>query len=519
MRSAKPLARQAAHNAHSESRVSLTFSLAPTPRVMEAAWHSSPPLAQRFAAGLVSGARANLRLLILLAVDVAGVLLAGAIAICCHRLLLRDIEAADYWKLWPVAGLAIGSNLVFGLYRAGLINSAQELRRYTWSSGAMMGSLLVILTPMANGLPPYSRPVLVSGWLLSLLLVPVSRVAARSIFSGYTWWGQTAVVFGAGKAGRLVVDLLLNQPGLGVRPVAMIDDGPHDEWQWRGVPIVSPVEMTWAVAKKFKAQHAIVAMTGASRRRLVTLLQSKVLNFSRVTVVPDPFDFSGMWLSAYGMGETSTHQASSAFVQASSYIVKRSLDIIGVVALGLVALPLLVLIGLAVKLDSSGPLIFGHRRIGQGGRGFRAWKFRSMVTNSDEVLREHLQTNPQALAEWNSKRKLRDDPRVTTIGRLLRKTSLDELPQLWNVFIGEMSLVGPRPIVDAERHHYREQIALYEGVLPGLSGLWQVSGRSDTSYEERVRLDSYYVRNWSIWLDLCILARTIPALLFGRGAC
>jgi len=418
-----------------------------------------------------------------------------------------------------VAMLGIGSNIVFGLYRGGLINSAQELRRYTWSSGAMLGSLLAIISPTISDLPPYSRQVLVSAWLLSLFLVPVGRVAARSKFGSYAWWGQTAVVFGAGKAGRMVVELLLNQPGLGVRPVAMIDDGPHDEWQWRGVPIITPVEMTPAIANKFKAQHAIVAMTGASRRRLITLLQSKVLKFSRVTVVPDPFDFSGMWLSAYGMGETSTRQARSAFVQASSYIVKRSLDIIGVMLLGLMAMPLLVLIGLAVKLDSSGPLIFGHRRIGQGGRGFRAWKFRSMVTNADEVLREHLQTNPQALAEWNAKRKLRDDPRVTSIGRFLRKTSLDELPQLWNVLIGEMSLVGPRPIVDAERHHYREQIALYEGVLPGLSGLWQVSGRSDTSYEERVRLDSYYVRNWSIWLDLCILARTIPALLFGRGAC
>ena len=134
-------------------------------------------------------------------------------------------------------------------------------------------------------------------------------------------------------------------------------------------------------------------------------------------------------------------------------------------------------------------------------------------------LPESMVADPQALAEWNANRKLRNDPRVTSVGRFLRKTSLDELPQLWNVLIGEMSLVGPRPIVDAERHHYREQIVLYEGVLPGLSGLWQVSGRSDTSYEERVRLDSYYVRNWSIWLDLCILARTIPALLFRRGAC
>jgi Undecaprenyl-phosphate galactose phosphotransferase WbaP len=194
-------------------------------------------------------------------------------------------------------------------------------------------------------------------------------------------------------------------------------------------------------------------------------------------------------------------------------------DVGGVLLLGILALPLLALITLAVKLDSRGPVFFGHKRIGQGGNDFRAWKFRSMVTNADEALHEHFNQNPEAFAEWKAKHKLRDDPRVTKVGRLLRKTSLDELPQLWNVLVGQMSLVGPRPIVNAERHHYREQIVLYEGVLPGLSGLWQVSGRSDTTYEERVQLDTYYICNWSIWLDVCILARTIPALIFGRGAC
>jgi Undecaprenyl-phosphate galactose phosphotransferase WbaP len=277
--------------------------------------------------------------------------------------------------------------------------------------------------------------------------------------------------------------------------------------------------MTPAVVNKFKTQHAIVAMTGTSRKHLMAVLQAQPFRFARVTIIPDPFDFSSMWLSAYGVGETTGVHAGPGAVRATAYLVKRALDILGVLILGALALPVIAIVAIAVKLDSRGPLIFGHRRIGQGGREFRAWKFRSMVAHADEVLRVHLQNDPEAMAEWNSKRKLHDDPRVTAVGRFLRKTSLDELPQLWNVLIGEMSLVGPRPIVHAERHHYREQIALYEGVLPGLSGLWQVSGRSNTTYEERVRLDSYYVRNWSIWLDLCILVRTIPALLFGRGAC
>lgn len=199
--------------------------------------------------------------------------------------------------------------------------------------------------------------------------------------------------------------------------------------------------------------------------------------------------------------------------------IKRTFDVGGVLLIGLLALPLIALIALAVKLDTKGPVFFGHVRIGRRGRNFKAWKFRSMVTDADAVLQRHLQSNALARAEWKSKQKLRHDPRVTRLGRLLRRTSLDELPQLWNVLVGEMSLVGPRPIIDSERLHYREKIALYEGVLPGLSGLWQVSGRSETTYEERVEMDSYYVVYWSLWLDLVILMKTIPAAMFGRGAC
>lgn len=516
MRSARHLARQATQNVHSEVRRSSTFVLPRSARVLNpSAAASLLAVAERGFAWCTGAARAYLRVALLMAFDLAGTLLAGLAAICGHYLLVSEAAVAGYLNLWPVALLTVGFNTYFGLYRGGLINSAQELRRYTLASATLLLCLLLI-SPALDKWPAFSAHLLVGIWLVSLLTVPISRLAARAAFARYHWWSQPAIVFGASKAGRMVVDLLLNRPGLGVRPVAMIDDAPHGEWEWRGVPIVSPMEMTPAVVHKFRARHAIVAMTGASRKRLLGPLQSSLAKFSRVTVIPDPFDFSSMWLSAYGVGGKA---ANPVLLRASAHLIKRSLDVLGVIMLGIVALPFIALIAFAVKLDSTGPLMFGHRRIGQGGRSFRAWKFRSMVCNADEVLREHLEKNPDALAEWSAKHKLHDDPRVTRVGRFLRKTSLDELPQLWNVLIGEMSLVGPRPIVDAERHHYREQIELYEGVLPGLSGLWQVSGRSDTSYEERVRLDSYYVRNWSIWLDLCILARTIPALLFGRGAC
>ncbi|MEM5775040.1 MAG: sugar transferase, partial [Anaerolineaceae bacterium] len=169
-----------------------------------------------------------------------------------------------------------------------------------------------------------------------------------------------------------------------------------------------------------------------------------------------------------------------------------------------------------IAVDSPGPIFYSNNRIGKNGKIFRKWKFRSMIPDADNVLAKYLEEHPEAMEEWKLCQKLKKDPRVTRIGRYLRKFSLDELPQLWNVFIGEMSLVGPRPIVDAEQ--YRNCYNLYVHVRPGLTGLWQVSGRNDVSFAERVRMDEYYIRNWSIWLDAIILARTPGAVLKGRGA-
>ncbi len=258
---------------------------------------------------------------------------------------------------------------------------------------------------------------------------------------------------------------------------------------------------------------------GDAAKAIDLQLANQAHTLMSLKAVPDPFDFSTTWVSARGSGDILAVEVRPALFGSAAQMLKRALDIVGVLMLGTLALPLVALIALATKLDSKGPVIYGHRRIGRGGRTFFAWKFRSMVVNADTVLTDYLQRDPKARDEWESKQKLRNDPRVTRVGRLLRKSSLDELPQLWNVLVGEMSLVGPRPIINSEIHRYRERISLYERVLPGLSGLWQVSGRNDTTYEERVELDSYYVRNWSFWLDVCILARTIPTLLFGRGAC
>ena len=200
------------------------------------------------------------------------------------------------------------------------------------------------------------------------------------------------------------------------------------------------------------------------------------------------------------------------------HVAKRTLDVVASASALLFLAPLLLIISALVMLDG-GPAVFGHKRVGRDGRPFRCLKFRSMVTDAGEALAKLLREDPEAARLWAETRKLPRDPRITRIGRFLRATSLDELPQLVNVLRGEMSLVGPRPVVQDELdEHYGVAAASYLSVRPGITGLWQISGRSDTTYAERVALDCRYVREFTFWGDLRILFRTVPAVLFGRGA-
>jgi lipopolysaccharide/colanic/teichoic acid biosynthesis glycosyltransferase len=199
-------------------------------------------------------------------------------------------------------------------------------------------------------------------------------------------------------------------------------------------------------------------------------------------------------------------------------VLKRLMDVALIALASPMLVPLLLALALAVRLTSPGPILFSHRRICKSGAFFSMWKFRTMCVNGTEVLERYLADHPEARQEWNRTHKLRFDPRVTPIGRLLRKLSLDELPQVWNVITGRMSLVGPRPIVAAEVEKYGACFDCYTSVKPGLTGLWQVSGRSTLSYEQRVKLDCEYARRWSLLGDLRILAVTLRAVIDQEGA-
>lgn len=223
--------------------------------------------------------------------------------------------------------------------------------------------------------------------------------------------------------------------------------------------------------------------------------------------------------------KSATRSASSPFFSSVAAgappvggISKRSFDILVALAALVVLSPIFVLIMALVKFSDGGSAFYGHRRIGYNGMTFRCLKFRTMAENGDALLQHYLEQNPEAREEWRATRKLQDDPRVTVVGIVLRKLSLDELPQLINILKGEMSLVGPRPVVEDELELYEASAVYYLRSRPGLTGLWQVSGRNDVSYAARIAFDTHYVRNWSLASDLVIVARTIPAVCLSRGS-
>lgn len=241
--------------------------------------------------------------------------------------------------------------------------------------------------------------------------------------------------------------------------------------------------------------------------------------FQRILVVPVFGDgFRVHWLSPRDLGQAVGLLVRQNLRDKRRLRFKRGMDLLFCTLGAVVLLPLGFLLALCIRLDSPGPIFFRQRRVGQGGREIRIFKFRTMVRDADAFLQRLLQENPALQEEWKEDQKLKNDPRITRVGRILRKLSLDELPQLINVVKGDMSLVGPRPIVENEEEKYGPVYEEYCLVKPGITGLWQISGRNNTSYAERVAYDHYYISNWSVWMDLWILGKTVPVVLTGYGA-
>ncbi|HEY3321503.1 MAG TPA: undecaprenyl-phosphate galactose phosphotransferase WbaP [Planctomycetota bacterium] len=444
----------------------------------------------------------------------------------------KDFDLSLYWSLWPALAVCALAFAVLRLYPVVAYSPVEELRRTTLAITALYIALAAA-TFLLRGAELYSRSIFLISWALSLIAVPLARSLLRWICAGQSWWGVPVVILGAGKTGHLVVRSLLQRPALGLKPVAVLDDDPDKQDTYCGlqniikpsgasatcgVPVLGNLELAPTLAREYGLKYAIVAMPGVPHERLLELLERYADTFTHLIVVPDLFGFSSLRVPAKDLGGILGLEMQQQLLLPGPRFAKRFLDIISTVIGGTCMMPLIGLLMLLIKLESRGPVFYGHTRIGRGNTRFKAWKFRSMFLGADEMLAEYLKKHPELRKEWEETHKLKDDPRVTRMGRWLRKTSLDELPQIWNVLMGEMSLVGPRPIVEEEIPKYAGKFSLYLKVRPGITGIWQVSGRNDTTYSQRVELDTYYVRNWSPWLDAYILAQTVSVVIHGRGA-
>ena len=449
--------------------------------------------------------------------DMVALTLAGTGGVYLRLFFDGHYDPSLYGQLWPILGVFLLAYAVAGLYPAVGLSPVDELRRICLSTTftyLVLGAGLFLTRESET----YSRGVFLLTWFFSLVLVLAGRLLVKQVFSRCPWWGYQVVILGAGRTGELVVRTLKNQPTFGLKPVAVLDDSPTKTGSLCGVPIVGPLSKAPQLAYKHDIHYAIVAMPGVQRQHLLRVLDQYGRTFPHLLMIPDLFGVASLWVNSKDLGGILGLEIRQQLLLPGPRLIKTCLDLGLTLVLGLGLLPLVAIIALLVRLDSPGPVFYSQHRLGQNNQPFVAWKFRSMVPNADQVLKRYLAAHPDLRSQWDQDHKLRYDPRITRVGHFLRRTSLDELPQLWNVLRGEMSLVGPRPIVEAEVARYADKYRLYTKVLPGMTGLWQVSGRNNVSYDERVNLDAYYVRNWSVWLDIYILLKTIWVVVIGDGA-
>lgn len=346
-----------------------------------------------------------------------------------------------------------------------------------------------------------------------------SRLLVRYLCNRANILLEPTIIIGSDDTAKRVLNYSATNSFFGIKVVGIIDDKSSGTVLEGRYPLLGPTDKAARIILRTGVQNILVLATRMDKRRLYSLIDEIFPLVKNISFVPETEELpvSNMEMHRLYSENLVVISVKNNLSCWYNQFFKRAFDL-SVATLGTIAIsPFLLGIAIAIKVSSPGPAIYAHRRIGRNGAHFNCYKFRSMVSDSDKRLKEFLEANPEAAKEWEESHKLKHDPRVTKIGALLRKTSLDELPQLFNVIRGQMSLVGPRPIVDEEIIKYDVFFSDYTLVRPGMTGLWQTSGRSDTSYSRRVRLDAWYVRNWNIWLDISLLVKTVRVVLSSRS--
>ncbi|MBA3482536.1 MAG: undecaprenyl-phosphate galactose phosphotransferase WbaP [Pirellulales bacterium] len=447
------------------------------------------------------------------------------VVVFCSLIGLTWLNAADESSralVWlPSISLAwILINTLMGLYPGVCLGLVDEIRRLSLSVAVVSLINLARLRPYADWF--YDRLIFLAvATALCMFVAPIVRSVVRKSLARTSWWGFPTLVCGNDSAALNVDQWLLNNRRLGLRPVGVIADPKVMELDAESSRYIGSWSEARAIAEQRHAYWAVLVEpedAGNLRYGVTSTIEQFLGNIPNVFVISKLTGIPDHW-NRHQLDEGLAGVVVEQHLQLPiPQLVKRGMDLSISAVASLFLLPLFAVLGVAIKLTSPGPVFYGHERVGRGNSRFKAWKFRTMIANAESALHEHLTRHPELREEWERDHKLKNDPRVTRLGKWMRKWSIDELPQILNVFWGDMSIVGPRPIVEAEIAKYGEHFETFSSVLPGITGLWQVCGRNDTTYDERVQLDMYYVHHWSPWMDLYLLVRTVKTVLFTRGA-
>ncbi len=365
-----------------------------------------------------------------------------------------------------------------------------------------------------------SRSLIFVNCVTALVVLPVVRINAQRLLRRFGLFKRRVIIAGAGEIGKSCLKALKRESNYGYEVIGFVDDVPEGERTIEGVKVHRGLNGIERYIKPCRVSDIFIALPEMGREKLQELMNRTQLLVERVLFVPDlqSIPVIGTEIHHFFHDQIFALEVKNNLRQAYNIFLKRLFDMVVSLLLLIILLVPMLLFSLVILLESPGSPLFTQTRIGKKGKPFRVFKFRTMYEGAETRLKELLQNDEDAKRDWETHWKLKNDPRVTKIGNFLRKTSLDELPQLFNVLKGNMSLVGPRPYLPGELKDLPSEIQAFLNVWPGITGLWQVSGRSNTDYLYRVALDGWYVRNWSLWLDIIILLKTVKVVMKGDGA-
>ena len=459
------------------------------------------------------------RVTVLVASDAAALFLAGVFAYALWALPVKGQSTRPYLEIAPLIAIFIGGYAQAGLYPGFGLGPVETLRRLSYVTA--FGFLLLAAISFALKVPPlYSRMTFTFACALSLVAVPVARAVVVRRARMWSWWAEPVVIIGTGERAARVVRSMQRAGDFGYRPVAVLAfDGGDSPADVEGVPVAGGLGRTSELA----AQGIRVALLESRRadpsrdRPMVDRLQR---DFRHVVLIREYDDLPVEGLQIRNLGHLVGIEYTNNLLREGNQAIKRALDVVLSFFALVLAAPVIGGAALLVRLLDGGPAFFVHDRAGLDGRRIAVPKIRTMRRDAEKRLEEHLAANPGLRQEWEQRFKLKSDPRlIPIIGRFFRHFSVDELPQLWTVLRGDMSLVGPRPFPDYHLRHFSPAfLELRLRVRPGITGLWQINVRSAGDIGDQESYDSYYIRNWSVWLDLYVLSRTIAAVASGRGA-